>query len=296
MRKFNQTAGSLSRQTKEGGRRSGRAPATTPYKEPPPLCEMLFGDDFPDLVKCTPSIFEAKGGLRAATLEIASGAAFDKIVQAPIAKKAIGKVHSALKQGLDACVQAITGGKQVVKRFDELVAGGCTSELRTKSALPRAEWASRIFEVEAFGTDSAYANANWPNYGMMQALLLISGDFAIMGVKTDRVQGATFAAKRAEVMRMSVEGLKALVADGGFFNRFSGGVDSRGKCLMAVPSGFLILTAGSNARMLRWSFVADELDHQRVKASFQGMLDSFGELRAITSPSLPFAIHLSLRV
>ena len=143
-------------------------------------------------VNMTDSIFEAKGGWRATALVATNGIVYDKLVAQPVLKKALRTIDTAIKRGVKSCVAGLVAGSVIVKRFDELVQQTLSPEVRSKCALPKAPWATKIFEIEAFGSDAADSNALWPNYGVMQCGLVLKGDVVFMGVKSEAIPGQTF--------------------------------------------------------------------------------------------------------
>ena len=54
------------------------------------------------------------------------------------------------------------------------------------------------------------------------------------------------------------------------------------------------VVAASNARVLRWSLMADDADLMRVRSSLQQLLESFAELRAEGTGYVDLATHLNV--
>ena len=154
-----------------------------------------------------------------------------------------------------------------------------------------------MFESEIFGCSEGYVNVGWSKFGMLQGWLLSKGNMAILGLKPERIPGATFADKRTAVLQMNLASLNAALADGGFFVRFRDSVsETSGRCLLAVPSNFLLAIAGSNVEALRWSFMADESDTARVRFALQNLVDSFPEFRGAGCVYVNLVQHFGLRV
>ena len=246
----------------------------------------------------TESIFETKGGMRASLLEVSSNEDFEKILCQPVYKRAKKKIDLALKSGVGAAVQPFAAGKIVLKRFEETVVTLCGHEVRAKTALPRAGWADLVFEMKAFGCDETHVSCGWTDLGMCSAQLFLEGRCAIMGLRTDRVPGQTLREKRENVLRSDAQTLSTLLADGGWYVRIESGVSvDTGRCLLAVPTGFMLLQAGDKCRSLRWPFVADQADITRAKSCLQGLMDSFpAEYRQENSVSLNLAGHWGLKI
>ena len=109
--------------------------------------------------------------------------------------------------------------------------------------------------------------------------------------------GSTFEQKRCTVFRSTVDDLRAMVRDGGWYCSFVNGSTCDGSCLLVVPSGFMVAVAGANARGLQWTLMmADESDKTRVKATMSGMLSSFSEYKQPGSVYLPLASHWCVHV
>ena len=86
------------------------------------------------------------------------------------------------------------------------------------------------------------------------------------------------------------------ILDGGWMVRFQDGTTSSGHSAIAIPSGYIVATASSHVRALRWSFSADASDLNRVKFSLTGMIESFPELRARDQNYIPLAQFLGCDV
>ena len=83
-------------------------------------------------------------------------------------------------------------------------------------------------------------------------------------------------------MTMTVDDIKHSIADlGGFICKFTDGVTEYGECSI-------------NARIFRWSLIADESDRARVKESLRNVLTDFAEFRNPNLGYVHFAKHLGL--
>ena len=276
VRKFNLTCTSIGKQTAG----ADKAKKEKVKKTPSPLYTIVDANFDDDNTNITESIFEAKGGLRASISKVDTQDLFEKLLVQPVLKKALGKIHEAVKKGTSACVQAIDGGAQILKRFDELVQASLGTEIRTKASLPKSDWARQIFQFEVFGCDECDANVGWPSFGLMQCNLVLSGTVSYIGLRSERVPGATYEEKRANVLRMTVDDIKKLVADGGWHVKFVDSNTKSGHSAVIFPTGFMVITVGSNARVLRWSLVADQADNNRAKITIGHMMSSYAEYKA----------------
>ena len=123
----------------------------------------------------------------------------------------------------------------------------------------------------------------------------MSGSITFAGLPSDKVPGNTYLEKRRNVMTMTVDDIKNSIADlGGFICKFTDGVTEDGECGIIVPSGIMHLTASNNARIFRWSLIADESDRARVKESLRNVLTDFAEFRNPNLGYVHFAKHLGL--
>ena len=202
------------------------------------------------------------------------------------------------RKGCKACVQPMDGGTGVLKKLEEAVVAATSAEIRTKSALPKASWAVKVFEMEVIGTNSGYATASWSPYGMMSAIMVLEGNVAFFGVPTNKVEGDSYADKRATIFRSTIDDLNQylLPSVGGFYVRFEGASGPNGESVIVVPSGFLIAYAASNVRFLRWALVADQADAARVKVALKNILQSFSEYNAPDLAYRPLAENLGINL
>jgi hypothetical protein len=164
-------------------------------------------------------------------------------------------IDAAVKNGRDVTsrVSGLLLGSVIIKRLDELLQQTLSLEVRSKCVLPKATWASNIFELEAFGSDAAGSSVSWPSYGMMQCLLGMEGDAVFMGMRSDSIAGQSFHDKRVSLFRMNAEDIRRLLVEprSSWLIRFEDGVIVDGHCGLFIPSGFCILSATSNARYIR---------------------------------------------
>ena len=197
------------------------------------------------------SIFEAKGGMRPALVKITSVQAFENVVKAALMKRSISRADKALKQGLACVVDHLIAGRQVQKKFEQLVNQSVPMELRSKRSLPSMPWAAKVFQFQLYASGPCAVEVTWPPYGMMMAGIVLKGAVCFTGLSNARVPGNSFREKRDRVMRMSRAEIQAIVADGGFHVRYENGVSAHGVCCFVIPSGFMLLTAAQDVQFLR---------------------------------------------
>ena len=295
IRKFNQTSDSMGRVSARSKKASTMKASSAPVV---PLFTCLM-DSIPQRqVNTNNSIFEAKGGLRPALMNCNTQATFDKIVGMPVVKRAVRHITTALSSGVQACVQTMDGGTSALKKLEEAVVAATIAEIRTESALPKASWVVKVFEMEVIGTNSGYVTASWSPYGMMSAIMVLEGNVAFVGVPTNKVEGASYADKRATIFRSTIDDLNQylLPSVGGFYVRFEGAGGPNGESVIVVPSGFLIAYAASNVRFLRWALVADQADAARVKVALKNILQSFSEYNAPDLAYRPLAENVGINL
>ena len=77
--------------------------------------------------------------------------------------------------------------------------------------------------------------------------------------------------------------------------RFIDGViPSTGEGCFVVPSGMMLISASVNARVLRWSLMADEADCARVRSCLKSFIESFSEFRNTDTGYPQFAQYLGI--
>ena len=293
-RQVNVTCG-IHKGTKATGKGAGRS--RKPEKQVSPLWTMLMEGmaEEPSHNICN-SKFEAKAGIRASFLEFFAPESRKCIIDAPVVKKASGRVAKALKGNLEACSDELIAGKGVLRAFDEKVGMGLGAELRSKRSLPAGEWARKVFAFFLYGGSYGATEVAWAPYGMMQAQLVISGTMVIIGLKTDTLPGHTYEEKRNAVSRMTMQNIKDHIDQGGFFCRFEQGVEATtGNTGILIPTGFLILTASRDARVLRWSLTSDEADTARVRDTLRNCVQSFPEFRTPEAGYMQFGQALGVQ-
>ena len=149
----------------------------------------------------------------------------------------------------------------------------CGNDLRSQRSLPKAEWAANICAFDLYGSNPHTVEVNWPSYGMMQTVVVLSGCAVFAGIPSMRVPGATYAEKRASVMQETIDDIHDNVKASGFYIKFTDGDSQSGACGLLIPSGLLVITASSNLRAPRWSLVADEADAGRVRETLRQVLE-----------------------
>ena len=292
LRKFNQASSTLGRSKTAKPKRSAESRPKTP------LFMSLHETITRDVVNVADSIFEAKGGLRPAIMPALNSKKFETLTKVPCLKKAMGSVDKAVKTGSAAVSQPIEGGKASVRKLNQAVEELLGADLRSKYALPRAPWASQVFQMEVVATCDSYATAGWNHYGMITCCVVLAGDVSFWGVPSGKLEGASFADQRANVLRSTVDDLVNVLNSGcgAFFYRFKAGGGPNGECVIVFPSNCLVAWAGKDLRMLRWVISGDNNDNVRVAHALRNLILSFPEFSGPNQAYRPLAEHLGVQV
>jgi hypothetical protein len=97
------------------------------------------------------------------------------------------------------------------------------------------------------------------------------------------VPGSSYKEKRAHLMSCNADQLSDLVDDGGWVCRFCDGLAPGAESVLVIPSGFVVILALQDARVLRWPIVADQADSQRMSDALGNLIASFPELSVAES-------------
>ena len=82
---------------------------------------------------------------------------------------------------------------------------------------------------------------------------------------------------------------------GGFRVKFIDGLTQSGKCIFSLPTGFICITAMTNAVWLAWTFIGDDADVNRGKMDLQALGDDFPDMK-VSPGYADLAQYLGLRV
>ena len=258
----------------------------------PPLWTMLVEDLEDGMFNCGKSVFECKGGLRPACLTISDSGKYQALINQPLVKKGLKALADSLKGGATSAVQPLDAGKLTLKRLEQGLEVLVGSDLRSTIPLPKQDWAATVFRPQLFGMGAMDLNVTWPPYGMMSANLVLGGAIVFAGLPTDKIAGSTYKEKRTNVLRMSPEELNASIADGGWMCRFTDGSSAGGESILTIPTGFCLITAARDARIMQWPFTADAMDGARARNTLSNMLQCFPEWKASGTGNLQLAQHL----
>ena len=225
------------------------------------------------------SIYEAKGGMRVACL---SGGRQD---ECPFSLTRNNAYVKKLCKDLAAHMRS-TGAMKATNPFRDIpntkkVLGiwrkSFDNQCFTALVLPDQQWAAPVYALELFGTAERHVDVFTTGHCTAELRMYIAGSEDIIGLPYREVPGESFKEKRQNVSRMTVDGLKTVVAQTTVFVLAANMDDDR---LVMIPSGFLLVTASHGATYVRKGLSADEQDSCRVKFMLSEVLASFQEFRS----------------
>ena len=154
-----------------------------------------------------------------------------------------------------------------------------------------------MYGFQVLSYSNSYAIQGCSHMGLMEARLVISGNFVMAGVSSDVVPGATFREKRQNVAVMPHQTFMEMITSQGWIVTFTDGQTIGGENIVAVPSGHMTFCAtDNNCKMVKWAFAGDDRDLARAKVVLQNLLDQFPELKAGNTGYADFGQYLGLRV
>ena len=242
------------------------------------------------------SIYEAKAGIRAASLRFQPG-------EEDIVDKLNGNAYvKKLTKDLLKHVQSTGAFSAVIhfkdaakyKRVDKLLRKALECHARTVTMLLQQPWATKIFAPEIFHTSNRDVNVFTTNNGMFEGRIYVEGSEDIVAIHYDDLPGDTFRQKRHSVTALTIDQLGVVVREKkGFAMRCS----AEANRLVIIPSGRIVVNASSGATYcFRWGIYCDDSDLARVHMMLHKTLESFPEYRNASFPALPFLEFLESRV
>jgi len=191
-----------------------------------------------------------------------------------------------------------TGAK--MKHFHKMMQTAVTPvapDLVSRAPPNEEDLAAEVFKFEVQSCERGYVSWGWTHMGHMESWLVLSGSIVFAGIATETIPGTNFNDKLSYVRTLQPEAVHEMIAAHGFYQKFiEGGAMEDGNNMFVVPTGFLMVQAGNNANLLRWSFSGDDEDLGRTKDTLQGLLTSFPELRAEKKGYIKYASKLGLSV
>ena len=221
----------------------------------------------------TPSLFEAKGGVRGAAVNSKpSKDAIEAIQSQSKSKKALKELAQHLrgqKYGVIP-VKDLPFSRKLRKEID----AAYDSNVATRITLPEsANWADKIRLFEFYGSERNIAVGMAPMC-CIDCRIVLTGSEVILGATPSALQGSDLKEKRKCLYTMTVDQYSKLIDDGTAFVMVNDG-----SSLAMLPSGFLYAIASDSVTGLRWSCGSDEADLLRVRHDLGALLESFQELR-----------------
>ena len=222
----------------------------------------------------TTSIFELKGGIRAASFEPNAGASPLGDLNAVFQKAQ--KAMTKTMQSTCKCVFPIPIASQR-KKIEKTLVRSFDSGLFTKYQLPQGnqdhDWVTLVHDFVWFGTRKFDITVGYGHMCLIEARLLFEGELLIAAAPTDAIRGSTAKEKRANLITMDNEELLQLITKSGCVAKVIAGE------MFVLPTGFMwILSPTKNAYGLRWTLAADESDTARATRAIQSLFESFPEM------------------
>jgi hypothetical protein len=287
--KLNQTITKLERGMKvqNEGRKEGEDVVRAPSGHPLFAIMQTICDDMGEEAKAAGSLFEAKGGMRAALVPPKRG-------QDPATEL---QKNAYIKSGLKQLGTVVaTSSKWAVwsmreapkrKKVEKILTKAFEPDLFCKLVLPKdIEWANTVFDPQLYATRSQHVSVGLTPFAVMEARLLLSGKEMVCGIPIEKVPGDTIKDKRQSLFRSTIDNIKMLIAQGGFFVAY----ESMRVC--TIPTGFFIITASDSAQGIRWGMSSDEADSQRAALHLKALLSSFPELKNASTGHSQFLEYL----
>ena len=242
------------------------------------------------------SVFEAKGGMRASITAINSEDNYNKINGHPQLRTLAKAAALAIKRGVEVVSSPFQGSAIAYKRFTTLLSQSVGVDLTSTSVLPKADWSKYVYGASIVMCNQNYLNVGWPHMGLMEVRVVLSGDVVFAGIPNDIVPGDSYLQKRQYIYDAGIMEVNAMIVQSGWYIKFNNGQTPEGMNVLTIPTGCVVLWAGKDVKMLRWSLVGDDRDIRRGKAQLQNLHASFSDLKEPNMHYLSFATHLGLRV
>ena len=289
---FNLLAGKtkkfLADEARAGARRLGAAAGVVSSEAPVNVLwtclENLDQEQFKTTV--SHSMFEAKGGVRPATCR--GNPEFDALTEVgknAYVRKCCKDLDAHVRTSGSTHANIVLREAPKAKRVLQILRKGFDPMLFTKLMLPDEEWALRVYQFDICFSANHNTNIGTSQFGCTECRIMLEGSEVLVGVPFEKVPGTSFKDKRLNVTRMTVDDITTMVRDnGGFSIKLSADDDL---CAI-IPSGFLLISASTHCKYLRWNISSDAQDSIRVKIMLKELLHDFPEMRADSQPHQKF--------
>ena len=222
------------------------------------------------------SLFEAKAGLRVATISLTS--LNDSMRQALLACAPIKKAFKELGNQLKSEETAVKSfGDNALVKIEKLLKKFLSAHdgIFTKVCIPKElEWGTKVYPVQAHAQRYGTCTASVLHFGAMESRLLLQGSQLIGGIPFEKVPGETLKDKRSYVFSCDQKSLQDLFQDGGWLLKLAEA------SVAVIPSGFLIVCSSTGTVGLRWSCCGDVADTARVIDTLSALLAAYPEMRS----------------
>ena len=218
------------------------------------------------------SAFEAKGGIRAAVVQLSSPGSVPAFEVLPVTKKASKDIRVHLRSETRGMITVPAGpNEKKIAKFCKLNFDQC---LLTKLALPEASWAHQVYAFQYYGFLEGFVNIGYTHFCCAEVQYLMKGECIFVGIMPEKVPGATLKDKRKHLFMSSYDILLPMINPSGWAVALEAGQ------AIVIPSGCIVVTvAVADCFGLRWSLSSDSADTERVRTALVEVFDSFPEVR-----------------
>ena len=245
-----------------------------------------------DFVNVATSVYEAKAGVRAASLtdtnDIADVLTRNKLVKGHTKKCKLTSKHTGQNWITSACDPGTPACKALMKTISKSL----DKVFTTAHILPDEPWAKKVQGLEIVyinDTISHEVRVTSTHFASVEARVYLDGetDDVIMGFPFEKVEGASWKEKRKSLKLLGVDDLKQLVTStGGFVVR------PKKDSVVVIPSGFLMASASAECTYLRWAISSDMDDTRRVVFMLETLVAEFPEIRSASTGYSQLLEHL----
>lgn len=178
-------------------------------------------------------------------------------------------VKWALRQvsGKDSPTLANSAFKAVVSKNLQTALLSCLPKLlRHQVFLPKemSGLYSSVFDCQAWALRNTHTNISVDPFGISELRLLMGGEYCVMGVKIDEVDGDKLSTKMGYIA--SKDGMKVFVDKAKAVGKGFMFVHDEADSMIHIPPGYIVFSAGkqgeNNASGIRWGFMHDETTQQ----------------------------------
>mmetsp|Transcript_91675 Transcript_91675/g.238956 ORF Transcript_91675/g.238956 Transcript_91675/m.238956 type:complete len:766 (-) Transcript_91675:142-2439(-) len=270
----------LAVQEREKGRQARAAGEASEVSSEPkaPLTGILenFANMFPDA--CSNSIYEAKAGVKMASVAVASGKDPHEALRTnAMIKRHIKDCESHMKQtGQKWAAKTMEDTGAPGKRVRKIMKEGWDSMLLTTMVLPQLDWAKKLYAPQTLKYKAGFSNVLSTFNCCSEVSAVLSGRMVVVSMPISGIPGSTLKDKRHLLHMSPFDSLKQVYESTGGCCKVASKDDT-----LLIPSGHLVLKAALEESVAySWAVAGDEADHQRVKSALEALMVSYPDMRA----------------